>query len=105
MTTKKQKPLTILGAPLRKTNYGATAKTKLGVVYVSVADGLFVGKVYASIILTADGLFVGKVYVSIILTNDTYTYLPRFHAPLDQRTCDMISSQLRAIHRACQVKL
>lgn len=89
MTTKKPKPLTILGSPLRKSRYGWIAKTKLGVV-----------RVYARY-----ELFGCKVHASIIITNNTCTSLPVLPAPLDQRCCNKISSKLRSIHRACQVKL
>ncbi len=89
MTTKKPKPLTILGAPLRKSRYGWIAKTKLGVVKVFVWSKSLGDKVYACASLTAV----------------TFTSLRAVPAPLNQRACDRISSQLRAVHRACQVKL
>ena len=83
MTTKKPKPLTILGAPLRKTKYGWTAKTKLGRV-----------RLYKQLAL---------VDACIELADGTWLELVEWFG-LERVVLDC-ERMLRSIHRACQVKL
>lgn len=83
MTTKKPKPLTILGAPLRKKKYEWTAKTKMGRVRLRYQEA-FIG----ACIELADGTWIGLV--------------ERFDLEDVVLDCERM---LRSIHRACQVKL
>jgi len=92
MTTKKQKPLTILGAPLRKFRNGWIAKTNLGVVRIGIS---------------ASSHTSGWSFIQWRDSSEAsdLVRLECFGSRLLELLVAETDAQLRAMHKACQVKL